>query len=243
MIRTIITKDYQDLSRKAANIISAEIILKPECVLGLATGSTPVGTYKKLVEWYQKGDLDFSGVRTVNLDEYQGLTKENKQSYYYFMMDNLFRHVNVDVNKINIPDGTQTDAERECSRYDTVIRNMGGIDLQLLGLGQNGHIGFNEPGDTFISETHLVSLTQCTIDANSRFFGSIDQVPRYSYTMGIGQIMSAKKILVIVSGEEKAPILRRVLKEPVTPLVPASILQFHHDVIIVADEAAASRLN
>lgn len=242
MIKTIITKDYDDMSRKAANIISAQVILKPESVLGLATGSSPIGAYKNLVEWYKKGDLDFSKIRTVNLDEYQGLTRDNDQSYYYFMMENLFRHININLDNTNIPDGTKTDSDTECKRYNKVIEDMGGVDLQLLGLGKNGHIGFNEPSDTFSTGTHLVTLTQSTIDANSRFFKSIDDVPRYSYTMGIGQIISAKKILVVVSGKDKAAILKELIYGPVTPQVPASILQFHNDVTIVADEEAASCL-
>ncbi|MSS63394.1 glucosamine-6-phosphate deaminase [Velocimicrobium porci] len=241
-MKLIQTKDYDDMSRKAANIISAQVILKPDSVLGLATGSTPIGTYKKLIEWYQKGDLDFSDVRTVNLDEYKGLTKENDQSYYYFMNENLFKHINIDLTKTNIPDGTEEDAKKECDRYNHVIESMGGIDLQLLGLGNNGHIGFNEPCDTFDKLTHCVTLTQSTIDANARFFEKIEDVPRYAYTMGIGQIMSAKKVLVVVNGKGKAEILKKVIEGPVTPFVPASILQFHPDVTIVADEEAASLL-
>lgn len=237
------TRDYDDMSRKAANIISAQIILKPDSVLGLATGSTPIGTYKQLIDWYKKGDLDFSKIHTVNLDEYKGLTKDNDQSYYYFMNENLFRHVNIDVNNTNIPDGTQQDSEKECVRYNKVIKDIGGIDLQLLGLGLNGHIGFNEPCDRFENNTHCVTLTQSTIDANSRFFEKMEDVPRFAYTMGIGQIMSARKVLVIVSGKGKAEILKKVVEGPVTPDVPASILQFHSNAIIVADEEASSLLS
>lgn len=242
MIRIIITGNYSDMSRKAANIISAQITLKPDSVLGLATGSTPIGTYERLIEQYKDGDLDFSAIHTVNLDEYQGLTRDNDQSYYHFMNEHLFRHVNIDLNNTNIPDGTQTDTEKECERYNNVISNMGGIDMQLLGLGQNGHIGFNEPADTFSGGTHLVALTQSTIDANARFFKSIDEVPKFSYTMGIGQIMSARKILVVVNGKAKAEILKKLMCEPVNPMVPASILQFHPDVVIIADKEAASCL-
>lgn len=234
-------KDYYDMSRKAANIISAQVIMKPNCVLGLATGSTPVGIYKQLIEWYNKGDLDFSRVKTANLDEYKGLTKDNDQSYYYFMRENLFRHVNINEANTNIPDGTETDAIREAARYEEAIKELGGIDLQLLGLGHNGHIGFNEPSDIFPKETHIVDLQESTIEANKRFFASIDQVPRQAYTMGIGTIMSAKKILLVVSGEDKAQILHDVIKGPVSPSVPASILQLHPDVIIVADEKALSK--
>ena len=234
-------KDYYDMSRKAANIISAQIIMKPNCVLGLATGSTPVGAYKQLIEWYNKGDLDFSRVKTANLDEYKGLTRDNDQSYYNFMKQNLFMHVNIDVTNTHIPDGMEADTEKEAARYEEILRNLGGIDLQILGLGHNGHIGFNEPSDIFPKDTHIVDLQESTIEANKRFFESADQVPRQAYTMGIGTIIRAKKILLMVSGEDKAEILYNALCGPVTPKVPASILQLHPDVIIVADEAALSK--
>ena len=234
------TDGYRDMSRKTANIISAQIILKPDCVLGLATGSTPVVTYDQLVEWYQKGDLDFSEVRTVNLDEYKGLDHENDQSYYYFMHRHLFDRVNIRPENIHIPNGkAESDAE-ECEAYDRLIRQLGGIDLQLLGLGHNGHIGFNEPSDTFTRTTHLVDLQLSTIEANKRFFSSIDLVPRQAYTMGIGTILQAKKILIAVSGKDKAEIVRRAFFGPVTASVPASILQLHPDVTLVADEDALS---
>ncbi|NNJ33066.1 glucosamine-6-phosphate deaminase [Lacrimispora defluvii] len=234
-------KDYYDMSRKAANIISAQIIMKPNCVLGLATGSTPVGAYKQLIEWYNKGDLDFSRVKTANLDEYKGLTRDNDQSYYHFMKQNLFMHVNIDETNTHIPDGMESDTEKEAARYEEILRNLGGIDLQILGLGHNGHIGFNEPSDIFPKDTHIVDLQESTIEANKRFFESADQVPRQAYTMGIGTIIRAKKILLMVSGEDKAEILYNALCGPVTPKVPASILQLHPDVIIVADEAALSK--
>lgn len=233
-------KDYQDMSRKAANIISAQIIMKPDCVLGLATGSTPVGTYRQLIEWYGKGDLDFSRVSTVNLDEYRGLTHTDPQSYYYFMQENLFDHVNIDKTATHVPDGTNPDAADACVKHEQIIKSLGGIDLQLLGLGNNGHIGFNEPGAAFEKETHLVDLAESTIRANARFFTSIDEVPKQAYTMGIRTIMQAKKILVVVSGESKADIVSRAFFGPVTPEVPASILQMHPDVTVVCDEAALS---
>lgn len=233
-------KDYDDLSRKAANIISAQIIMKPHCVLGLATGSSPVGTYRQLVEWYEKGDLDFSNVTSINLDEYKGLAPDNEQSYRYFMNTNLFNHVNIDKKRTFVPDGLEKDSATACDNYNKIIANCGGIDLQLLGLGHNGHIGFNEPGEAFEKETHCVDLTESTIEANKRFFESEDKVPRQAYTMGIKNIMQAKKILVIVNGESKAKILKEVLYGPITPLVPSSILQLHNDVTIVADEAALS---
>ena len=234
-------KDYNDMSRKAANIISAQVIMKPDCVLGLATGSTPVGAYQQLVKWYENGDIDFSEVKTVNLDEYKGLPIENDQSYYYFMHENLFDKINVKPQNTNLPNGMEPDAEKECARYEALIQSLGGVDLQLLGLGHNGHIGFNEPGVAFEKETHCVDLQERTIEANKRFFASADDVPRQAYTMGIKTIMMAKKILVVVSGEDKADIVEKAFFGPVTPSVPASILQMHPDVTVVADEAALSK--
>ena len=233
-------KNYQDMSRKAANIISAQIIMKPDCVLGLATGSSPVGTYKQLIEWYNKGDLDFSKVTSINLDEYKGLSPENDQSYRYFMNYNLFNHVNIDKSRTFVPDGLESDSQKACDAYNEIIRQQGGIDLQLLGLGHNGHIGFNEPCDHFPKETHCVDLTASTIDANKRFFEKEEDVPRQAYTMGIQTIMQAKKVLLVASGADKADALAKTIEGPVTPEVPASILQFHPDVTIVADEAALS---
>lgn len=235
-------KDYKDMSRKAANIISAQVIMKPNCVLGLATGSTPIGTYAQLVEWYNKGDLDFSEVTTVNLDEYKGLPRTNDQSYYYFMHQHLFDRVNIDPERTNVPNGMEPDAEKECGRYEELIRSLGGVDLQLLGLGHNGHIGFNEPGEAFEKETHCVDLTESTIEANKRFFASADDVPKQVYTMGIKTIMQAKKILIVVNGENKADIVERAFFGPVTPEVPASILQLHNDVTLVGDEAALAKI-
>ena len=241
-MKIIRAKDYQDMSRKAANIISAQIIVKPDSVLGLATGSTPIGTYKQLVEWYEKGDLDFSEVTSVNLDEYKGLTRENDQSYYYFMNENLFSHVNIDKSRTHLPDGTEPDSKKACEDYNRVIASLGRIDLQLLGLGHNGHIGFNEPSDRFELETHCVDLTESTIEANKRFFASYDEVPKQAYTMGIKTIMQAKRVLVVVSGADKAEIVKKAFFGPVTPMVPASILQIHSDAIVVADEEALSRI-
>lgn len=235
-------KDYKDMSRKAANIISAQVIMKPNCVLGLATGSTPIGTYDQLVEWYNKGDLDFSEVTTVNLDEYKGLPRTNDQSYYYFMHQHLFDRVNIDPERTNVPNGMEPDAEKECGRYEELIRSLGGVDLQLLGLGHNGHIGFNEPGEAFEKETHCVDLTESTIEANKRFFASADDVPKQAYTMGIKTIMQAKKILIVVNGENKADIVERAFFGSVTPEVPASILQLHNDVTLVGDEAALAKI-
>ena len=239
-MRIVRAKDYNDMSRKAANILSAQVIMKPNCVLGLATGSTPIGTYAQLVEWYNKGDLDFSNVTTVNLDEYRGLDRENDQSYYYFMNRHLFGKVNVNHERTFLPDGTEKDSEKACADYNQIIEDVGGVDLQLLGLGHNGHIGFNEPGDVFKAKTHCVDLTETTIKANQRFFASIDDVPRQAYTMGIQTIMQARKILVVVSGEDKAGIVKEAFFGPITPKVQASVLQLHPDVTVVADEAALS---
>ncbi len=234
--------DYNDMSRKAANIISAQIILKPDCVLGLATGSTPIGIYKQLIEWHKKGDLDFKEVKTVNLDEYKGLAPKNVQSYHYFMDHNLFQHINIDKDNTFLPNGLEEDSEKECNRFNEVIEGLREVDLQLLGLGHNGHIGFNEPSDVFEKGTHCVALTESTIEANSRLFKEGEIVPRYAYTMGIRTIMLAKKILLVVSGADKAEILQKALTGPITPSVPASILQMHPDLIVVADEAAAAYL-
>ena len=235
-------KDYADMSRKAANIVSAQVIMKPNCVLGLATGSTPIGLYKQLVEWFKKGDLDFSEVMTVNLDEYKGLSRENDQSYYYFMHQNLFDHVNIPVENTHLPNGMEPDSQKECKRYTELIQSLGGVDLQLLGIGHNGHIGFNEPGESFDKQVHCVNLTESTIEANKRFFTSADDVPKQAYTMGIKTIMQAKKILIVASGEDKAEIVHKAFFGPITPQVPASVLQLHNDVTLVADEAALSCL-
>ena len=232
-MRMIKAKDYADLSRKAANILAAQVNLKPNCVLGLATGSTPIGTYKCLVEDYNNGNLDFSEVKSANLDEYCGLDETNDQSYRYFMNDNLFNHVNIDKANTNVPNGKAEDLEAECARYDALIEELGGVDIQLLGIGHNGHIGFNEPCDEFVKGTHLVDLGERTIQANARFFASIDEVPRQAVTMGIKTIMSAKKVLLIANGQDKKEIVEKAFYGPVTPNVPASILQLHPDVTVI----------
>lgn len=242
-MRIIKTKDYDDMSRKAANVISAVMTEKPNCVLGLATGSSPIGTYRNLIERCANGDIDFSQVTTVNLDEYKGLDHENDQSYYYFMRENLFKHVNIDMNNTNVPNGMEPDAEKACEAYNEIIHSVGQIDLQLLGIGHDGHIGFNEPADYFPKETHCVDLTETTINANARFFATKEDVPTQAYTMGIQTIMSAKKVLMVASGADKADIIAQAFFGPVTPQVPASILQFHPDFILVADEAALSKVN
>lgn len=235
-------KDYNAMSRRAAAVIAAQVVSRPDCVLGLATGSTPIGAYRQLVEWYRQGDLSFAEVRSVNLDEYVGLAPTHDQSYRYFMQTNLFDHVNIVPENTNVPSGLADDPAAECARYEKVVRDLGYADLQLLGLGRNGHIGFNEPCAEFPVTTHLVDLTQSTIEANARFFASENDVPRQALTMGIGTIMHARKILVVASGADKAEAVRRTVQGPVTPEVPASILQLHPDVTLICDEAALSGL-
>ena len=242
-MKLIRCRDYAQMSRQAANLIAAQILIKPDSVLGLATGSSPIGAYQNLVDMYKNGDLDFSDVRTVNLDEYIGLDPENDQSYAFCMHDHLVDHVNIDPANTHIPSGTNLDADDECLRYDRLIRSRGGIDLQLLGLGPNGHIGFNEPGDAFPKGTHRVELTQATIQANKRFFESEADVPRAAYTMGIRDIMQAKRVVMVVSGESKAEVVKKAFFGPVTPLVPASILQLHKNFTLIADEAALKYIN
>lgn len=239
-MKIIEARDYGHMSRQAANIISAQIILKPASVLGLATGSSPTGAYRQLIEWYDKGDIDFSAVRTVNLDEYVGLGPDNEQSYARFMRTNLFDHINIGLGNTHIPDGLNADPAAECARYDALIRSLGGIDLQLLGLGPNGHIGFNEPDESFAKGTHKVELSRATIDANKRFFQPADEVPGFAYTMGICDIMQAERVVMVVSGAGKAEIVRAAFFGPVTPRVPASILQLHQDFTLVADKGALS---
>lgn len=242
-MKVVKTKDYDDMSRKAANIIAAQVTMKPNCVLGLATGSSPVGIYKELIARYNNGDLDFSNVTSVNLDEYKGLDGSHDQSYRYFMDDHFFNHVNIQKERTFVPNGTEPDSEKACSAHNQIIESVGGIDLQLLGLGHNGHIGFNEPSDCFDKGTHCVDLAESTIEANKRFFASADDVPKQAYTMGIQNIMLARKIVVVVSGADKADILKKVVEGPITPQVPASILQLHPDVTIIADADAASKLD
>lgn len=241
-MRIIKARDYDEVSRKAANIIFSVMTQKPDCVLGLATGSSPVGIYKELVRRYEDGNLDFSRVTTVNLDEYRGLDKEDPQSYAYYMKENLFSHVNIPMENTHLPDGREEDSEKACEEYNRILRAAGRQDIQLLGIGHDGHIGFNEPADHFPKETHCVDLAEPTIEANARFFESRDQVPTQAYTMGIRNIMAAKQILMVANGKGKAKILKEAFQGPVTPQVPASILQLHPDVILVADEEALSEM-
>lgn len=230
------------MSRRAAAIIAAQVVSKPDCVLGLATGSSPLGTYQQLIRWYRQGDLSFAGVRTVNLDEYYGLGPDHDQSYRYFMQANLFDHVDIMPENTNVPDGLAKNPAAEGERYEKLVAGLGYADLQLLGMGRNGHIGFNEPCDYFPVITHLVDLARSTIEANSRFFASADEVPKQALSMGIGTIMRAKKILVVVSGRDKADAVYEAVCGPVNPELPASILQLHPDVTLVGDESALSKL-
>lgn len=235
-MKFITVENYNELSRLAANIIAAQVTLKPNCVLGLATGSSPLGTYAKLAEKCAAGDLDFSGVTSVNLDEYVGLTGDNDQSYRYFMDNNLFANINIDRKNTYVPNGCAEDLEKEGERYDNLIKELGGTDLQLLGIGLDGHIGFNEPDEAFTKGTHMVDLDPSTIEANARFFESIDDVPKKAITMGMGAIMQAKKILLIANGQNKKDILMKAFYGPITPQVPASILQLHSDVTVIFSE-------
>lgn len=239
-MKLIKSKNYDEMCAKVARIFAAQITLKPNSVLGLATGSTPVGMYKELVRKYNEERVDFSGVSTVNLDEYVGLTGDNDQSYRYFMNENLFNHINIDKTKTHVPSGISQTPEKECEDYEALIESLGGVDIQLLGIGNNGHIGFNEPASDFAEKTHLVDLTESTINANARFFESLDDVPKRAITMGIGTIMKAKKIILMANGKGKAQIIYDTICGPVTPEVPASILRFHPDVTIFVDEEAGS---
>ena len=237
-MKIIRCKDYADMSRKAANIISAQVIMKPNAKLGLATGATPIGAYRQLIKWYEKDDVDFSEVSTYNLDEYRGLTHDDPQSYHFFMRDNFFDHININLDNTHVPDGSNMDAEAACAEYDALVKGVGYVDLQLLGIGNNGHIGFNEPDDVFSKGTHCVDLTESTIKANSRLFEREEDVPRQAYTMGAQTIMRAKMILVVANGAAKQQAVYDMVYGPVTPRVPASILQLHTNCILVADEEA-----
>jgi len=232
-MKIMYTDTYANMSRRAANIISAQIILHPKTVLGLPTGTTPIGAYRQLIEWYKKGDLDFSQVTTFNLDEYLGLDGSHPQSYRYFMDNQLFDHVNIRKGNTQVPDGTATDPEAECELYEQAIKEAGGIDLQVLGIGNNGHIGFNEPGTAYEKTTNVTELTESTIEANSRLFASKEEVPTKALTMGMKTIMHARRILLLVSGQHKLDILNAALHGPITPEVPASLLQLHPDLTVI----------
>jgi glucosamine-6-phosphate deaminase len=237
-MKVVVCKDYNEMSKKVAQEFIDAINENPEIVLGLATGSTPEGTYKNLIQAYEAGKVDFSKVTSVNLDEYKGLGPDDDQGYRYFMNKHLFDHVNINKERTFVPDGLEEDSEKACSEYEKIIEEVGGIDLQILGIGGNGHIGFNEPGDIFVKETHCVDLTQSTLEANARFFDSIDDVPKQAYSMGIGNIMSAKKVILAVSGKQKAQAWFDTFYGDITPKVQASILQLHNNVVAYVDEDA-----
>ncbi|MCG8498908.1 MAG: glucosamine-6-phosphate deaminase [Firmicutes bacterium] len=241
-MKKMICKNYDALSYLAANIIAEQIKNKPDTVLGLATGSTPMGTYKELVRRNKKGAVDFSGVTTFNLDEYYKISGDNPQSYHYFMYRNLFDHININRNNIHIPDGNTASVEQECERYDRLIRDAGGIDLQVLGIGSNGHIGFNEPASELITKTHLTALTENTIQDNARFFNHADEVPVHAITMGLGTILKAKRIILLISGKNKAEIFKKAFEGKITTNLPASLLQLHPDTTVIVDEEAAFKL-
>ncbi len=239
-MKFIITKDYNEMSQKAAEVLAEVIKNKPDCVLGLATGETPIGMYDVLVDMYNAGELDFSRVSSVNLDEYYPITPDNDQSYRYFMNKNLFDRVNINKANTAVPDGTAKDVESFCAEYEDKICALGGIDVQVLGIGRNGHIGFNEPDAELCRYTHLTALTPNTIEANARFFESEADVPKHALTMGIQSVFGARKILLLASGEGKAEAVHAMIEGNITTACPATLLCLHADVIVICDEAAAS---
>lgn len=239
----IVVDNYEELSKVAAKEFAKVINEKPNAVLGLATGGSPVGMYKELIKMYENKELDFSNVTTVNLDEYVGLNPEHEQSYRHFMNENLFKHINVDITKTFVPNGLAEDLAAQCKEYDEKIKELGGIDVQLLGIGNNGHIAFNEPDTELSAGTHVISLTQNTIEANARFFDNIDDVPKTAITMGVGGIMKAKKIILIASGESKAEAIKGIFSGKITTENPASMLQMHRDAVVIVDKDAAKLLN
>lgn len=237
-MRIILCENYDEMSEKAANIFAAQLTLKPDSVLGLATGSTPVGMYKKLIEKNKAGEIDFAAVRTFNLDEYYPINRNNSQSYFTFMNENLFSHINIDIKNTHVPNGETDDAEKECKEYEKMLNEAGGVDLQVLGIGQNGHIAFNEPDDALFSYTHVTNLTKNTIEANSRFFESEKDVPTQAITMGMASIMSAKKIILLANGANKKDAVKELLNDKITTSVPATLLKLHPDVVLICDKDA-----
>lgn len=241
MIKVIVCENYDEISKEAAAIVANQINEKADSILGLATGSTPVGTYKELINMNKAGKIDFSKVKTFNLDEYYPIKRDDDQSYYYFMNDNLFSHVNIDLNNTDIPNGEAKDADAECERYEKAIAESAGVDLQILGIGQNGHIGFNEPDEKLWTKTHLTGLTESTIAANSRFFESMDDVPKAALTMGIETIMKSRKIIILASGESKLDAVSKLMDEFIDTSCPATMLKLHPDVTLICDKAAYSK--
>jgi len=241
-MRIIIGKDYDEMSKKAALMVAAQVLLKPASVLGLATGSTPLGLYRELIGMNQRGDVDFADITTFNLDEYYPLGPDHPQSYHRFMYENFFNHINVKPERIHLPDGMAADIQTACATYERMIAEAGGIDLQVLGIGVNGHIGFNEPNPSLLAETHLVDLSEETIKVNSRFFSSVDEVPRQALTMGIGTILKARRIILLASGRNKAEAIKKTVSGLVTSACPSSFLQTHPDVTLILDQEAAALL-
>ncbi|MFW6269737.1 MAG: glucosamine-6-phosphate deaminase [Bacillota bacterium] len=241
-MRIIIEDNYNDMSKQAALLVASQVRLLPDTVLGLATGSTPLGMYKSLVDMYQADEIDFSQVKTFNLDEYFPISPENPQSYHYYMKTNFFNQINIKEKNYHLLDGTAERVKDECQRYDNMINKAGGIDLQVLGIGANGHIGFNEPDDRLNVTTHLVKLKEETIERNSRFFENKEQVPQKALTVGISTILKAKKIILLASGKEKAKAIKNTVNNYVTTRVPSSLLQTHPDITLVIDQQAASLL-
>lgn len=237
-MRIILCNDYNEMSEQAAKLVSSQIILKPECVLGLATGSTPIGLYERLAELYKSGEIDFSKVVSFNLDEYYPIKRDNSQSYFTYMNENLFSKVNIKSENTHIPNGETDNPELECENYEKMIEEFGGIDLQILGIGQNGHIGFNEPDDNLNSYTHLTKLTKSTIEANSRFFETEDEVPKYALTMGISTILKSRKIILLASGKNKSHAVRELLTPEINTETPATMLKVHPDVVLICDKDA-----
>ncbi|MFB0517105.1 MAG: glucosamine-6-phosphate deaminase [Candidatus Neomarinimicrobiota bacterium] len=239
----LVRKDYEAISKEGAKIVAELVRRKPDCVLGFATGSTPLGMYRELIRMHREDGLDFSKVATFNLDEYVGLPPKHDQSYHYFMWENLFKHINVNPRYVYVPAGMADDVEAHCDWYEEQIEKFGGIDLQILGIGGNGHIAFNEPGSSLGSRTRIKTLTDKTRQDNARFFNSMDQVPKYAITMGIGTIMDARKLLLLASGKGKAQAIKNTIEGPISAMVPATIVQMHRHATILVDEEAASLLS
>lgn len=241
-MRVILCENYEELSKQAAKIVSSQLVVKPNSVLGLATGSTPIGLYQNLIDMNKNGEIDFSQVKTYNLDEYYPIKKSNDQSYDYFMNEQLFSHINIDKNNTNIPNGEASDPVKECERYENELSKIGGVDLQVLGIGQNGHIAFNEPDENLIAVTHLTGLTKSTIEANSRFFASEDEVPKQALTMGMGSILKAKKIIILANGANKSKAVAELLNDNINTNNPATMLKVHPDVTLICDKEAYSEV-
>ena len=237
-MQIIVVENYDEMSKKAAQIVAEQIIAKPNSILGLATGSTPVGMYTELAKMCNEGKLDFSKISSFNLDEYYPIKNDDEQSYCTFMKENFFSKINIDINNTNIPNGEAADPQKECEEYEKKLKTSGGVDIQILGIGQNGHIAFNEPAENLIGSTHVTDLTQNTIEANSRFFERIEDVPTKALTMGMGSILSAKKIIMLISGAAKKAVMKNLLDDYITTNVPATLLKTHPDVIVICDREA-----